>query len=825
MSLSVLVYGDDPFDLFLAWRFSLAKSIELCVVGSKYSQDVTVRTRQYGNGGLQVDPTKVFMSVGDLLDSRSNAGFDLVFVNAAASSLHALSKRVNEVLPLFNNTNTKLVINESSAINLQKFVTEVVGTAIPHHNIFGYVTDYDLRFTIDSNSIQHYTKAGNVKLCDSASDNSILLGSTDIDQRTGGYTTHALNLLQTFTKLFSKLLPNDTISDCNNSYQQYQTSQWSFAIPKICLEPLLIILEELNPTNLSSHILSKPLITGLINEVITIASRFGVQLPQRYSSETEILNSWPTLFQNQNTLPTNVHYFAQGQNKFINFDVVLLQPILLADDLNIKTPYLEFLYTMIRQYQILNAGKSIWFQRSDTNQKSSQNEQLLEEKLQKLNEELAYQQNYAKELSTKLDQEEKKHQDELNALKARLKELETQSRMTNTSNSRGSVMADDTLSQPISKSISESRINGLDNMSYLKEKELELKRKELELQERELSMKKKSLSYEQPQTTNPQQYHMMRKQKNNSSSRIPDLGNNIPISDNRPYSNGSVNNNPYYNNSRISSGHSIPSASTNVMNNYVGNNNSAGGYPQGHFNSNVPLKTTSRKNRPVTMHSFNNVPGYTSNDYGGRMMGNYSTSTSQSRFNSLSSNTMPMMQGPNSNMTTPRHVSNPFFNGNQQPSQPNQPKNMPVVNRILSNQNNYPTNNGIAPTNNSTAITSSYNTLPNSQSQPANLNAYGSREPIRFGNSAPPVQTNQSFNNKNVNDQQGLNNTSNQYLNVQQPPSSQAGTVTSESRPASSQSGSFMNLSSNTTAQDVASEKTDTDKKKKKKRFGLFKRS
>lgn len=59
-----------------------------------------------------------------------------------------------------------------------------------------------------------------------------------------------------------------------------------------------------------------------------------------------------------------VYHFIH-QTTPLNIDILLLQTILLADDFGIKTPYLEFLYSVLSQFERLNSGKSKWFIRSD----------------------------------------------------------------------------------------------------------------------------------------------------------------------------------------------------------------------------------------------------------------------------------------------------------------------------------------------------------------------------------------------------------------------------------------------------------------------------
>ncbi|WP_280641351.1 hypothetical protein, partial [Streptomyces afghaniensis] len=68
------------------------------------------------------------------------------------------------------------------------------------------------------------------------------------------------------------------INVCNNSFNEFQSIQWNLALAKICLDPLLIIFEETNTEKLTNQILAKPLISGIITEIITIIKSTNIKL-------------------------------------------------------------------------------------------------------------------------------------------------------------------------------------------------------------------------------------------------------------------------------------------------------------------------------------------------------------------------------------------------------------------------------------------------------------------------------------------------------------------------------------------------------------------
>lgn len=376
----VLAVGNNPNILLYTSRFQLAKSVELYHVSDSESRSFRVETTAYGKEEFQLD--NHFTSIDHLIQAVKGSGenssliFDLIILSAA--SLQEISSLASQLNPLIN-LNTKLFLESSGFVQLEPFVK--MSMDLTQLNIFSIFTDYDFR-EVGVNQYEQFPRGA------SKATNTIYLGesslakqplsqqqqqqqvskgspansSSSLSTAVTKYPKSVITLLETFQRLFQKLFPQDKVNLCNYSSTEFISQQWALAIPKICFDPLLIILEETNPAELHQQILAKPLISGLVTEVITVMKSMGGKLNGNLENESSLLSHWQKMYSQSNEMPSFVYHFIE-RTAPLNIDMLLLQPILLADDYGIKTPYLEFLYSLMCQYQKLNEGKSKWFTR------------------------------------------------------------------------------------------------------------------------------------------------------------------------------------------------------------------------------------------------------------------------------------------------------------------------------------------------------------------------------------------------------------------------------------------------------------------------------
>ena len=361
-SLQVLALGHNPSILLYTSRFQLANSVELYHISDADSSVFEIETRNYGSERLELQ--RHFRSVEELTASRASAGsseplaFDIVIL--AASSLQQLSA-VSGDLTDYINASTKVFVESTAFVQLESFVK--MSMNVSHLNVFSILNDFDIRETAPNKYKQFNSAPG-------SAGNTIFLGDASV--RAKEYDPAVANLLKTFERLFQKLFPRDTISLCGGSPYRFLAEQWALAIPAICFDPLLIMLEETQPSRLREQILAKPLVAGLVAEVLRITAAMDVKL--KWDSEQALLDHWEAAYPtSEGAVPPLLFHFL-NRTAPLNFDISLLQAILLADDFNLKTPYLEFLYSIMVQLQKLNDNKSKWFIRADTQTREKESE-------------------------------------------------------------------------------------------------------------------------------------------------------------------------------------------------------------------------------------------------------------------------------------------------------------------------------------------------------------------------------------------------------------------------------------------------------------------
>lgn len=382
--LRVLTVGENPNILLYTSRFNLASSVELYHVSSIPSDTFQITTNAYGTETCRL--RYKFDSVNSLIKYiRTNVpgeGLVMDLIILSASTLQEVNTIVSQLFPLVNNT-TKIFLESTGFVQLESFVRLSTIRNKSQVSIFSLLTDFDMRASGPCQYEQFNTKAeysgggdNNSKLGDGTShspSNTIYLGDSTSPSR-DQYDQTTATLLRTFKRLFQKLFTSEIIDLCNLSPREYSAKQWLFAIPNICFNPLMIFLEKSSAKKLIGEILAKPLISGLISETTQVIRQTGVTLRADNGSgsgsgdgrvlqtEAELTEYWLDLYSGENQIPALLYHYIK-KTAPLNSDITLLQVILLADTFKIRTPYLEFLYTAMTQYERINAGKSKWVER------------------------------------------------------------------------------------------------------------------------------------------------------------------------------------------------------------------------------------------------------------------------------------------------------------------------------------------------------------------------------------------------------------------------------------------------------------------------------
>ncbi|EJS42247.1 pam1p [Saccharomyces arboricola H-6] len=727
-ALRVLVCGDHPNLMLYTCRFQHAKNIEFYLVNNSKSTVFELDSLFYGTERFQIQ--NYFQSLLDLANPDNgsrNLIFDLVIMSA--SSLQEIPQVLRELKPMLNKT-TKILFESSGFVFLEPFIKTSADLSLS--NVFSIFTDNDIR-RLDNGSYKQCAAANHKSF-------SISIGQTPAIQE-NNYSSDIIPILNTFQKLFQKLFPKDIVTIYDYSPLTFLTKQWELALPQICFDPLLIILEERTPSKLDNHVLAKPLISGLLGETLSLIKKMGVTLESpNFQNEQNILKHWKDRYEGVPDTPTLLYNFIHKSSS-LNIDLLLLQPILLADDFGIKTPYLECLFTMMTQYQLLNSGDSEWFIRKDSNTALNHvnglknSITLKDEKIVQLQNLETTLKGQIKQLQTQvtgLKQEllsdKPSHEQEPDTLKRKMQVGDNQlsNHILPNTNTNGISNSDNTTNGDMNyensdhgnNSSNESRRQSFFNSTSdttlsrdetsLKERELEVRMKELELQERELELQRKALQQHQQYQPRPV------KQAYTGPPGTPSGNNNI-------------NNGKGYNQSRKSSysqpqnmammnNRSLhgPSASSPSpvlsANNFVDPISSGTPYTgnSGRFSQQMPsqqymhaVKPTSRKNRNSAMPNIGYVPGLGNNEYGRKFNGNgNATNGTQSRLNSLSNqSTFRSQQGPPIAQQKPfpaNGINNMRANRVPSASLNNQNQKAGVANSISSpNLNNFDNSNNL----------------------------------------------------------------------------------------------------------------------------------
>lgn len=155
--------------------------------------------------------------------------------------------------------------------------------------------------------------------------------------------------------------------------KEFMTYQWKMALPRIVFNPLCIIFEAQAPASLSDQILCKPLVTGIINEIFKIIKKMDCKLVKGSENESNLFKGWckcyPVTSKDKGYLNSPSLFYEYYKQFELSIDLLLLQPILLADDYGVRTPYLENLYSTMCQLIKFNSenSDSIFFTRKTQN--------------------------------------------------------------------------------------------------------------------------------------------------------------------------------------------------------------------------------------------------------------------------------------------------------------------------------------------------------------------------------------------------------------------------------------------------------------------------
>lgn len=369
--LNIITIGSSPNLLFFASKLDKTGRFNTVVVNSQIDvkKPLYFKTASSKSGKETTEIYEPANLVSSLADFKQANKFDIILISS--KSLQEISNLSDQLLKILNETSI-LIIESSGFVNLEPFIKNCLPNNLKL-SIFSIISNFDLRISLNNSNefiFNNLNKLNEIYLGESSNSNSKYSSIT---------SSNLKNLIKIFQNAIN--LKNSGLSsfsiNTTSTYLEFLTKQWCMAIPKICFEPLLILFEESNPKKLNDKILAKPLISGLITELITVAKTMGCKLPNGYDNESNLLENWENQYSSLENAGGDVKYLNSPKffynffyHKDLDIDMLLLQPILLADDYGIKTPYLEFLYATICQldkFNSLNDDEKLIFTRFDKN--------------------------------------------------------------------------------------------------------------------------------------------------------------------------------------------------------------------------------------------------------------------------------------------------------------------------------------------------------------------------------------------------------------------------------------------------------------------------
>lgn len=351
--------GSHPNLLYYSWKLNNTGDFKLHLLNEEIdpSQEIIISNLD-SNDSVVFKPDNIYKEFQNL---SLQTKYDIILLSS--KSLQDISNVSSNLSP-FLKKNSIILIESTGFVNLEPFLKNCLPSSGAGTSIFSLLSTLDVR-KFDQNQYL-------INNIQSQVIPEILIGESSTNNVK--YQSTTLTNLVTISKIFKSSM--DIKITVKNTYLEFLTEQWKLAIPQICFDPLLILFEESKPETLQNQILAKPLLSGLVTELITVAKTMGCRLPIGYDNESNFFKRWCDLYPNSSSSnSTSSIKYLGSPSFFYNFfykynldiDMLLLQPILLADDYGIKTPYLEFLYATICQFAKFNNSNddSIFFKRSD----------------------------------------------------------------------------------------------------------------------------------------------------------------------------------------------------------------------------------------------------------------------------------------------------------------------------------------------------------------------------------------------------------------------------------------------------------------------------
>lgn len=360
MPTSCLLVGSNPNVAFYAWRFYQSNTVAVSIMNSSVDPKSPITWKSSQLGMSQYTPDNSYSSFKQIPNSQK---FDIVITSCSSlQDFQGICQGLTHLL----HQDSIILVELTGYIKLEPYVS----TNFPNNPslvVGSIMNESDVRM-VSRNEYYHQIRN---------KDSRIYLGCTTSDS-----TSSKIANNKNFQKVY-KLL--QTVQEESHGSitllkslnpTEFTTYQWKLALPRVIFSPIMTLFELEFPEALEKHILSKPLITGLINELFKLIKKMGCKLVKGFENEKNLLNYWenvfPTVNQNENFMNSPNFFYNFHKQYDLELDLLLLQPILLSDDNGVRTPYLENIYSTMNQFQKINSPTgSLFFERKSSSKNSS----------------------------------------------------------------------------------------------------------------------------------------------------------------------------------------------------------------------------------------------------------------------------------------------------------------------------------------------------------------------------------------------------------------------------------------------------------------------
>lgn len=343
MAINILTIGNHSFINLYNWALSNSEQ-ESNLNIFHYSKEVTNNDISVKLNDLQMNSNeKTKIKNIETFSRFKNSTIKFDFVIMYCSSLEEYSEILSNIVEysLLEFNSTKIIIENTGSIPLNNFVSLSLPEEIKDN--------IDIYYSLNKVNFRPVASAKNADEYElkTSNNNKIQLSKLKDEKNNSCDKT----MLQLMSKVFKPyqidfIYIEDSVEALNEI--------WRYSIFFIVVQPLMIMFELESLKELEKFILCKPLLKGLFNELTKI---YGSQTSSEDANLKNLKSYFKWLLSKDDSL--NFLELIQFENKMeCSFDLNILYPILLADEMKIKIPYMEFLYSVLQQLNNYRFNKS-----------------------------------------------------------------------------------------------------------------------------------------------------------------------------------------------------------------------------------------------------------------------------------------------------------------------------------------------------------------------------------------------------------------------------------------------------------------------------------